>query len=278
MKIARSQSELEDAFQSLRQIGKTIAFVPTMGALHEGHLSLVTLALERADYCVVSIYVNPTQFAPHEDFDSYPRMEDEDLKKLAQAGAHLVYLPRTEELYPDGIKSERKAGKAAQGLEADFRPTHFDGVVTIVGRLFDHVKPGMAVFGEKDYQQLCVLKEAFGPTKPEIIGAPIKRDADGLALSSRNQYLSPDELKVAQMLNKTLYFLADEIRDFPQDVDELIPLGIQTLLDLGFNEVDYLSLRQEHTLAPLNSWNRKPARLLVAAHLGKTRLIDNVGV
>lgn len=277
MKIARSLSELQDITQNWKKHNQSIAFVPTMGALHDGHLSLVKLARGKADQCVVSIYVNPTQFAPHEDFDSYPRMEAADLKKLEQAGASLVYLPRTAELYPNGVVSDLKAGKAAQGLEADFRPTHFDGVVSVVGKLFDHVKPHIAIFGEKDYQQLCVLKEAFGKT-PQIIGAPIARDEAGLALSSRNAYLSPEELKIARMLNKTLYFLADEIRDFPQEVDELISLSIQTLLDAGFDEVDYLALRQEHTLAPLNVWNRNPARLLVAVRLGKTRLIDNVGV
>ena len=229
----------------------TLAFVPTMGALHDGHLSLVELAKQHADHVIVSIFVNPTQFAPHEDFDSYPRDVDGDIAKLAEAGVIAAYTPTREGMYPDGEVSAITAGSAAEGLETDFRPHFFDGVVNVVHRLFNHVKPDVAVFGQKDFQQLQVIKEMVKAQNRliQIIGAPIARDEQGLALSSRNAYLSPQELEVARKLNVI-------IRDLPPAE------ATQALLDAGFDKVDYLEQRWGRTLA--------------AAWLGKTRLIDNV--
>ncbi len=257
MIIARSKQELRHNIALTRKEEKTIGFVPTMGALHDGHLSLIDLAKQHSNFVAVSIFVNPTQFAPNEDFDSYPRDEEADADKLKSAGVDLLYLPTQSELYPEGMDSDVKAGKAAQGLETDFRPHFFDGVVNIVHRLFDHVKPDTAIFGEKDFQQLMVIKEMVAtlslPIK--IIGAPISRDGHGLALSSRNAYLSPEELKIARTLNKVLTQASQD-----QDLDN----AKQTLLTQGFDKVDYIDAR----------WNR----VLAAAWLGKTRLIDNTSI
>jgi pantoate--beta-alanine ligase len=236
--------------------GLSVAFVPTMGALHDGHLSLVELALTKAERCVVSIFVNPTQFAPHEDFDSYPRDVVRDLAKLQHAGVHMAYTPDEAQIYPDGDKSsEIKAGAAAQGLESDFRPHFFDGVVNVVSRLFAQVQPDIAIFGEKDFQQLQVITEMVETLALpiQIIGAPIARDKEGLALSSRNAYLSADELAIARQLNKILRGAAQS-----GDMDA----ATQALLNAGFDKVDYVSAR----------WGR----ILGAAWLGKTRLIDNL--
>jgi pantoate--beta-alanine ligase len=231
--------------------GWDIAYVPTMGALHDGHLSLVKLAKSKADKVVVSIFVNPTQFAPHEDFDSYPRDEDGDLAKLRAAGVDGVYLPTRDVMYADGEDSAIKAGAAAEGLETDFRPHFFDGVVNVVYLLFDHVQPNVAVFGEKDFQQLQVIREMVEDQglPVEVIGAPIARDEYGLALSSRNAYLSADELAIARQLNVILKEAA-------------VDAAPQALLDAGFDKVDYVALR----------WGR----VLAAAWIGKTRLIDNM--
>ncbi len=253
MKIIRTKAELQSAINHNDKIG----FVPTMGALHAGHLSLVKLARENSDFVVASVFVNPTQFAPNEDFDSYPRDEKGDAAMLESAGADILFSPTAEVLYHDGFDSDIKAGSAAQGLEATFRPTHFDGVVNVVARLFDAVKPDIAVFGEKDYQQLQVLTEMVKTYNMpvEIIGAPILRDEHGLALSSRNAYLSADELKIARKLNVI-------VRKCAQDKN--INSAKETILDAGFKKMDYIEER----------WGR----ILVAAWLGKTRLIDNISV
>jgi len=253
MQVARSAAELDALIQTYKQEGRRIGFVPTMGALHAGHLSLVELAQKQSDVCVVSIFVNPAQFAPHEDFDAYPRDTDGDLAKCREAGVDLVYLPSVDDIYPNGQDSPLKAGAAAQGLESDFRPHFFDGVVNVVSRLFGQVQPDMAVFGEKDFQQFMVIREMVaGLGLPiEIVGAPIKRDSYGLALSSRNAYLSEEELTVARKLNKIL-----RLADTPQEAET-------QLLAAGFDKVDYVSER----------WDR----ILGAAWIGKTRLIDNLG-
>ena len=238
--------------QGWKEQGFSVAFVPTMGALHKGHLSLVKLALEKADRCIVSIFVNPTQFAPHEDFDSYPRDVKGDIGLLEETGAHAVYLPSEDAVYPDGaMNSDIKAGAAAEGLEGDFRPHFFDGVVNVVRRLFAHVQPDIAVFGEKDYQQLCVVREMVEmlALPIDIIGAPIIRDESGLALSSRNAYLDKAQLEIARALNVIL-------REKPPED------AAQALLDAGFDKVDYVAERG--------------GRVLAAAWIGKTRLIDNM--
>jgi pantoate--beta-alanine ligase len=256
MQTARSAAALSSIIGEWKKEGRRIAFVPTMGALHEGHLSLIEIAKQHGDRIAVSIFVNPTQFAPHEDFSAYPRDEAADLKKLEAAGADLVYIPPQSDIYPVVATSDVKAGSAAKGLEGDIRPTHFDGVVTVVSRLFRQVQPDAAVFGEKDYQQLQVIRDmvAAQDLNIEIIPAPIVRDAQGLALSSRNAYLSPKQLETARKLNK---ILADANRN---DLEA----AKKKLLAAGFDEVQYLEKR----------WGR----LLAAVKLGKLRLIDNVAV
>lgn len=257
MIIARDVEQLNSALAPYREKNTHIGFVPTMGALHAGHLSLVDLARTHCDVLVASIFVNPTQFAPGEDFESYPRTENEDSAKLKDAGVDVVFIPRKDVLYPDGFDTDAKAGTAASGLETDFRPHFFDGVVNVVHRLFNAVKPDVAVFGEKDYQQLMVIREMVKvlnlPIK--VIGGEIVRDAQGLALSSRNAYLSEDELKIARTLNVTLRAAA---RSGDYDAAEA------ALLSHGFTSVDYVAAR----------WGR----VLGAAWLGKTRLIDNIAI
>lgn len=256
MIIVRTAQELSDALSEARKQNRKIGFVPTMGALHTGHLSLVDLAARHSDFVAVSIFVNPTQFAPHEDFDKYPRNSEKDIALLRENGkCDLVYLPRVEDIYGDNFEQQVLSGDNAKGLESDFRPHFFDGVLNVVHRLFGQVKPDIAVFGEKDYQQLAVIKESVETIRlpVEVIGAPIARDTEGLALSSRNAYLSADELKIARQMNKILA-KAVKTRDAAQAEKELIAAG--------FDKVDYIAFR----------WGR----ILSAAWLGKTRLIDNL--
>jgi pantoate--beta-alanine ligase len=251
MQICKTHDALAPFIQEAKSQGKRVGFVPTMGALHNGHLSLVKVAQEHADFVVVSIFVNPTQFAPDEDFDTYPRHIDDDTALLREAGVDAVYFPEVEEIYPDGPAVTVKAGKAAQGLESDFRPHFFDGVCSVVHRLFELVKPDAAVFGEKDYQQLMVIREMVEDHKMgiEIIGAPIVRDDIGLALSSRNAYLNKYEMLIADTLNVAL----------KQNTDTALVKRV--LEKAGFDKVDYVEQR----------WGR----ILAAAWIGKTRLIDN---
>ena len=259
MKIAHSHKELKEALLSL---SGRVAFVPTMGALHAGHLSLIKLAHTLADNVVVSVFVNPTQFAPHEDFDAYPRDLNKDANMLEAEGVAIVYAPSEADMYPEGAAVSIRAGDAAKGLESDFRPHFFDGVVTVVHRLFDRVQPDVAVFGEKDFQQLQVIREMVAAHNMdiEIAPGPIVRDKQGLALSSRNAYLSEEELEIARMLNQAMYKAAQNPNDAALKEAE------QMLLNAGFDKVDYVSYRPEWT------------RVLVAAWLGKTRLIDNCAV
>jgi pantoate--beta-alanine ligase len=281
MIVARSYTELEQSIGAWKKEKRRIAFVPTMGALHEGHVSLMKIGLDNANKCVASIFVNPAQFAPNEDFASYPREEGADLAKLEAAGVHLVYMPQEKEIYPTGPVADLRAGPAAVGLESEFRPHFFNGVVSVVARLFDQVMPDVAVFGEKDYQQLCVIREMVREMNSplEVMSGPIIRDAEGLALSSRNAYLSETELKIARRLNKTLYALAEKLKEFPTEAYDLVSSGVSRLSEAGFDEVDYMELREANTLKPLSKLQgRGNARLLAAAHIGKTRLIDNVAV
>lgn len=266
--VVRIPVDLAHSITAWRKAGQRIAFVPTMGALHEGHLSLVRYAQGIADKVIVSIFINPTQFAPHEDLETYPRTEDADLEKLEGAGVDLVYIPPVDAMYPDGDDSAVSTGESAKGLETDFRPHFFSGVVNVVSRLFKHVQPDIAVFGEKDFQQLCVIKEmtAALDLPIEIHGAPIIRDDHGLALSSRNAYLFADELTVARTLNKVLRRLARELKDSKSnhEVRTAMDDARKTLVKYGFDKVDYLERR----------WDR----VLAAAWIGKTRLIDNVPI
>lgn len=265
MILAKTKDELDAQIERWKHENHRIGFVPTMGALHEGHLSLCEIAATQADKVAVSIFVNPTQFAPHEDLDSYPRTLETDLEKLkAQGLVDLVYAPRAVDIYPDGPAATLKAGEAAKGLESDFRPHFFDGVVSVVQRLFTQLQPDIAVFGEKDFQQLQVIQEMTRDQNMniDIIGAPIIRDDKGLALSSRNSYLSSDELDIARMLNQIMYSVSYGIAE-GIDADKGCENAAEMLLEAGFDKVDYVAYKPD--------WSR----VLVAAWLGKTRLIDN---
>jgi pantoate--beta-alanine ligase len=274
--LVTTVAELRQALAPLRKDG--VALVPTMGALHDGHLSLVAAAKKRTPHVAVSIFVNPTQFAPHEDFGSYPRTLDSDRAKLAAADATLIFAPTASEMYPDGFATTVSVKGPAQGLETDFRPHFFDGVATVVTKLLTAALPDYALFGEKDYQQLLTVKRLAAdlnlPTG--IIAVPIAREADGLAMSSRNAYLSPAERAVAGMLNRILTDTIARLKD-GMPVAEVPDFGAAALKGAGFDSVDYVALRDAETLAPIKALER-PARLLAAAKIGKTRLIDNMGL
>lgn len=253
-----------------------IGMVPTMGALHDGHVSLVHEARKHADHVVVSIFVNPTQFAPHEDFDAYPRTLDADLAKLGSAAA-IVFAPNAREMYPQGHATTITVGGPSAGLETDFRPHFFAGVATVVAKLLIAAMPDIAVFGEKDYQQLQVVKRMVRDLAlpVRIIGAPTLREADGLAMSSRNAYLSADERKVAATLNR---ILKDAIvRAGNGDLRAAEAAAESALLAAGFDSVDYVAIRDAESLSVIERLDR-PARILAAAKIGKTRLIDNMAV
>lgn len=275
--VVETVSTLRAQVNAWRAAGLKVALVPTMGALHEGHVSLMRAALERADRCVVSIFVNPRQFAPTEDLDKYPRQLALDLDKLDRAGVHLAFTPSVDEVYPEGFATTISVGGPSAGLETDFRPAFFDGVATVVAKLFIQAAPDLAVFGEKDYQQLCVVKKlCLDLNLPvEVVGSPTIRDAEGLAMSSRNAYLSPAELEIARKLNKALRKAAAALED-GADETATMATARQEILDAGFDVVDYVEARESLTLGP---WRRgAEGRVLVAARLGKTRLIDNVEV
>lgn len=264
MIVAKTKDALAAQILEWKTGGQRIGFVPTMGALHAGHLSLCDVAAAQCDRLVMSIFVNPAQFAAHEDLDLYPRTLEADLEKLtAQGLVDLVYAPREEDIYPDGAAATLKAGAAALGLESDFRPHFFDGVVSVVYRLFEQVQPDCAVFGEKDYQQLKVIEEMvrMHALKVRIIGGEIVRDEHGLALSSRNAYLSEGEIEIARLLNQVIYNIGHAA---PDARTEKMTEGQAMLLECGFDRVDYIAER----------WGR----ILAAVWLGKTRLIDNCPV
>ena len=246
-----------------------------MGALHEGHLSLVTLAKSKADRVVVSIFVNPIQFGPREDFGTYPRDEAGDLKKLGDAGVDLVFAPEAAEMYPEGFKTLIKIGDLTEDLCGAARPNHFDGVATVVAKLLMQCGPDIAIFGEKDYQQLLVVKQLVRDLNipVEIVGAPIVREADGLALSSRNVYLSPEQRKIAPLLHQTISGVAADLAQGRGCDDALVAARFK--LDAAGFRVDYVAVRDPDTLKPLSGLVKR-ARVLAAAYLGKTRLIDNV--
>ncbi|RAZ88380.1 pantoate--beta-alanine ligase [Mesorhizobium hawassense] len=275
--VVDSVAALRAQVRDWRQAGLGVAMVPTMGALHDGHISLIRIALERADRCVVSIFVNPTQFAPTEDLDKYPRQLARDLDRLRDAGAHLAFTPGVAEMYPTGFATRISVGGPSSGLETDFRPNFFDGVATVVAKLFLQTAPDWAVFGEKDYQQLCVVRQLCRDLDlpVEIIGAPTVRDARGLAMSSRNAYLGEAELDVARQLNVILRRTAAELASGANEI-RATSIATEALAQAGFQKVDYVAAREAVTLAP---WRcDRDGRLLAAAWLGTTRLIDNVEI
>jgi pantoate--beta-alanine ligase len=274
----RSVAALRAALAPLRKKGERIGLVPTMGALHDGHLSLVAEAARHAPHVVVSIFVNPTQFAPQEDFAAYPRNEAADLKQLETTAARFVFAPSVEEMYPPGDSTTITLKGPAQGLEGDARPGHFAGVATVVAKLLIQCAPDISVFGEKDYQQLLVIKRLVMDLglPVDILGAPILRDKDGLALSSRNVYLSAEERKKAPALHAALreagrIYLAGASRG------EAEKQATAQLLGAGFASVDYLTIRDAGTLALIEKRGDR-GRVLGAARLGKTRLIDNIAL
>ncbi|MEQ8823709.1 MAG: pantoate--beta-alanine ligase [Filomicrobium sp.] len=275
----RTVSDLRSATQSWRQNGETLALVPTMGALHEGHITLVERALDAAQHVVVSIFVNPTQFAPNEDLDRYPRDEAGDLDKLRKLGVELVWAPTKEAMYPEGFSTSIKPGSAAEGLETDHRPHFFGGVATVVGKLFNQVRPDFAVFGEKDYQQLIVVTQLARDLDMglEILPVETVREEDGLALSSRNAYLSERERAVAPNLNLVLNEIANAVAA-GASVPHLKTAAAVRLTTLGFTKVDYVEVRDAKTLEPFDPKLTSTGRVLGAAWLGKTRLIDNIPV
>jgi pantoate--beta-alanine ligase len=278
--IVRTVAALREQVSAWRRQGFTVGFVPTMGALHEGHLSLLREAAHRADRVVASIFVNPTQFAAHEDLGSYPRQEAGDVELLSSVGCHLLYAPTAAEMYPEGFVTGVSVGGPAVGLESEFRPHFFGGVAVVVAKLLNQVQGDVAVFGEKDYQQLMVVRRMARdldiPT--QIVGAPTERDGHGLALSSRNAYLDAAELDVARRLNGVLAEVgARATAGTP--LAELERRAAEDLLSAGFASVDYVAVRGADDLAPFASGIvDAPARILAAAWLGKTRLIDNMAV
>jgi pantoate--beta-alanine ligase len=278
VQIIRDPAALTEAVAALREGGRTIAFVPTMGALHAGHMALVAEARARADHVVASIFVNPTQFGPDEDLATYPRREAADAAMLEKEGCAILWAPDAATMYPDGFAATVRAGAVGNDLDGASRPGHFDGVATVVTRLFDQVRPDLALFGEKDYQQLAVIRQLVRDLglPIEIIGVPTQRDADGLALSSRNAYLTEEERLAARILPRALGEAAQAIEG-GADIAEALARARTRLGEAGFDPVDYVELRDAETLAPLARLDR-PARLLAAARMGKTRLIDNLPV
>jgi pantoate--beta-alanine ligase len=279
VQIIRGKEELRDALAALRAEGGSIAFVPTMGALHAGHMALVDEGRRNADHVVASIFVNPTQFGPDEDLSRYPRREASDAKMLDEAGVEILWAPDVAAMYPDGPEADVEAGPAAEGLDGESRPGHFDGVATVVARLFEAVEPDVAIFGEKDYQQLLVIRqmvEARG-LDVRIVGVPTQRDADGLALSSRNLYLTEEERRAARALPRALGEAAQAISEGKAPAAEAIGKAREALTRAGFAPIDYVELRDAETLVAVDDAQR-PARLLAAAWLGTTRLIDNLPV
>ncbi len=278
--VVRTVSELRAQVGAWRSAGERVGFAPTMGALHEGHLSLVRLARSRADHVVASIFVNPTQFGPHEDFDAYPRDEARDAAWLAGVGCDLLFAPTVAEMYPQGFATTVSVAGVSEPLDGAARPGHFAGVATVVSKLLNQCGPDVAVFGEKDYQQLQVIRRLVRDLDlpVEILGAPTARAEDGLALSSRNAYLSAEERAIAPSLAHTLARACQRLRGgAPVAESEL--WARQTLLQAGFAKVDYVEVRGAEDLARLGPGPiTGPARILAAAFLGRTRLIDNLAV
>jgi pantoate--beta-alanine ligase len=276
--IVRTVAELRATVAEWRREGASVAVVPTMGALHEGHLSLVRAALDQADRVIVTLFVNPKQFNSAADLAAYPRTETGDAAKLAPLGAHLLYAPDAAEIYPDGFATTVSVDGVSDGMCGAFRPSHFDGVATIVAKLFLQTGADLAFFGEKDFQQLHVVRRLARDLDIPIvvIACPTVREADGLALSSRNVRLSPAERQVAPKLASIVFEVVGRLAS-GAPVSPTLVEARAAILAAGYAQVEYLELRAEETLEPLQALDR-PARLLVAAWLGEIRLIDNVKV
>lgn len=278
MQTIRQLESLRETIASLRGAGARIALVPTMGALHAGHIALIEAAKLVADSVVASIFVNPLQFAPGEDLARYPRRELQDARMLADAGCALLWMPGVDDMYPAGFASSISVGGVSEGLDGAARPGHFDGVATVVAKLFNQVGPDIALFGEKDFQQLAVIRRMVTDLNLpiEIVGVPTQRDDDGLALSSRNIYLAPEDRARAVALPRALGVAARVISQ-GGDAASAVATARDALLAGGFDSVDYVELVDAETLTPLPDPAR-PRRLLAAARIAGTRLIDNIAV
>jgi pantoate--beta-alanine ligase len=277
--VVRTVPALRRVLDRFRARKATIALVPTMGALHDGHVSLVRLAKRRATKVIVSIFVNPTQFAPSEDFGSYPRTWNADVAKLAAEDVDLIWNPGVKTMYPDGFATRiLTEGPAVAGLEDRFRPHFFGGVATVVGKLFTQCRPDFAVFGEKDFQQLRVVARMAGDLDlgVKVVGSRTVRERDGLAMSSRNVYLTPEQRLVAAELYRAMKESARRLKA-GDDIKAAIEAGAELTTGAGF-ALDYFEVRHAETLAPVASRKDGPMRILVAAKIGKTRLIDNIAV
>ncbi len=277
-RVVRSIPALRDTVARWRRRGESVGLVPTMGALHAGHLALVHRSRAECDRTVASIFVNPTQFNPDEDLERYPRQEEEDVNALSGARADLAFVPLAGEIYPEGFATAVHVGRVTTGMEGTVRIGHFDGVATVVCKLFMQCGPDRAYFGEKDYQQLVAIQRMVRDLDMPltIVPVPTVREADGLALSSRNAYLSPAQRRTAATLNRILRETAAAIAD-GRAIDDATAAARQALLDAGFDAVDYVECRAAADLAVLEVPDR-PARLLATARLGTTRLLDNVPV
>ncbi len=278
METVRDPEALGARVRAWREAGETVGLVPTMGGIHDGHLALVRAARAASDRVVASLFVNPAQFGPDEDFSGYPRDEEKDAALIEAAGGELLYAPSVETMYPDGFQTTIKLAEVTQGLCGDHRPGHFDGVATLVAKLFAQCAPDAAWFGEKDYQQLLVVRRLARDLDLAVAvhGVATVREADGLALSSRNAYLDARERAIAPALHRTLTLVAEAVAGGAPPAGETAR-GHAALLDAGFASVDYIELRDAETLAPVETMTR-PARVLAAAWLGRARLIDNVAV
>lgn len=278
MNIVRTVRELRAAVAHARSEGKRIGFVPTMGNLHEGHAALVEKASQRVDFVVASIFVNPLQFGPKEDLASYPRTLEADKERLLQAGCNLLFAPTVDEIYPQGTSGQTRVSVlgVSEGLCGASRPGHFEGVATVVCKLFNMVQPDLAIFGQKDFQQLAVIRTLVSDLNMpiQIIGEPTVRAADGLALSSRNGYLDEEQRSVAPTIYRVLSELAAAIQAGNNDFPALLSQGLSTLQDAGFRP-DYLEIREAHSLQPATVSDQQLV-ILAAAFIGTTRLIDNL--
>lgn len=276
--VVRDVPALRKAVALWRQAGLTVGLVPTMGALHEGHLSLVRAAKARCDRVIASLFVNPKQFAPHEDFERYPRREAGDAAMLADAGCDLLYAPERPAMYPEGFATNVFVTNVSTPLEGEFRPHFFGGVATVVAKLLVQSLPDAAFFGEKDYQQLLVIKHMARDLDipVQIVGCPTVREHDGLAMSSRNAYLSADERRIAGRLNYIMHDTIKAVRAGAPVADGENE-AVRHLIVAGFSSADYVAIRDAGTLQPITDLS-SPARILAAAWLGKTRLIDNMAV
>lgn len=274
--IIDNVKDMQVLSNNIKKEGRIISFVPTMGALHEGHLSLMRAAKKKGNFLVVSIFVNPTQFGPNEDFNKYTRDLDGDIKKISDIGVDAVFVPDEDEIYPEGFETYVEVGELQKPLCGKFRPGHFKGVATVVLKLFNIVKPDIAIFGEKDYQQLLIIKKMVRDLhlKIEIVGMPIIREKDGLALSSRNAYLSDEDRARALALSESLHKIEKRYKEGNKNISDLVKLGIEILNKSSINDIDYFEIRNGSSLE--SEKEAQPGDVVaIAARIGNTRLIDN---